>query len=134
MTELLNVSDVVKMLQVPEGTIYRWIKQGDIPYIERSGIYIFNKSTLETWAASKHILLKNNQFNDTNNEKNLNSYNSTLIKAILAGNVFKNINCSSVENFFFNSLARFIVLINDSVAPNSPALINLCFGKICLMK
>ena len=100
MTELLNVSDVVKMLQVPEGTIYRWIKQGDIPYIERSGIYIFNKSTLETWAASKHILLKNNQFNDTNNEKNLNSYNSTLIKAILAGNVFKNINCSSVENFF----------------------------------
>ncbi len=100
MNKLLEVSDVVKMLRVPKGTIFRWIKQGDIPCIERNGIYIFNKSTLETWAASKNILLKKKQFNDTINEKNVNSYSSALIEAIFAGNVFKNINCSSVENFF----------------------------------
>ena len=64
MEKWLMVDDVVKMLQVPEGTIYRWIKQGDIPCIERRGEYIFNPSTIETWAASKHILLKSKPLYD----------------------------------------------------------------------
>ena len=58
------VSEVVKMLQVPEGTIFRWIKQGDIPYIEKKGEYFFNASTIITWADAKNILLNKNQFKE----------------------------------------------------------------------
>ena len=100
MKKWLMVADVIKMLQVPEGTIYRWIRQGDIPCIERSGEYIFNQSTLITWAASKHILLKNKPLYGYNTEKNLIPRSSTLIDAIQAGKVFKSIECSSVEKLF----------------------------------
>ena len=100
MTKWLMVDDVVKMLQVPEVTIYRWIRQGDIPCIERSGKYIFNKSTIETWASSKHILLKNNPLYESNKENNLISKNSALVNAIQVGKVFNNIDCNSLDKLF----------------------------------
>jgi len=100
MNKWLMVTDVVKMLQVPEGTIYRWIKQGDIPCIERRGEYIFNQSTLITWAASKHILLKIKPLHDHHKDKNFIPRSSTLIDAIQAGKVFNNIDCSSIEKLF----------------------------------
>ena len=100
MKKWLMVADVVKMLQVPEGTIYRWIRQGDIPCIERRGDYIFNQSTLITWAASKHILLKSKPLHEHHIDKNIKARSSTLVDAIQAGKVFKNIDCSSIEKLF----------------------------------
>ena len=100
MGKWLMIADVVKMLQVPEGTIYRWIKQGDIPCIERRGDYIFNQSTIVTWAASKNILLKSNPLYEKSIKKNLISRNSTLVDALENGKVFKNIDCSSIEKLF----------------------------------
>ena len=58
MAKWLTVSDVVRLLHVPEGTIYRWIRQGDIPCVVRKNKYYFNQSTLLTWAESKHIHLE----------------------------------------------------------------------------
>ena len=55
MAKWLLVSDVVQLLHVPEATIYRWIRQGDIPCVVRSGKYYFKQSTLLSWAESKHI-------------------------------------------------------------------------------
>ena len=46
MAKWLLVSDVVQLMQVPEATIYRWIRQGDIPCIVRSGKYYFKKARL----------------------------------------------------------------------------------------
>ena len=100
MEKWLMVADVVKMLQVPEGTIYRWIRQGDIPCIERRGEYIFNQSTIVSWAASKNILLKKKPLYEQNVEKYLNTESSSLVNAIQVGKIFYNIDCSSIEKLF----------------------------------
>ena len=59
MSKWLVVSDVVQLLHVPEATIYRWIRQGDIPCIIRRGKYYFNQSTLFPGLIQNIYTLKN---------------------------------------------------------------------------
>ena len=68
MSKWLTVIDVVQLLHVPEATIYRWIRQGDIPCIVRRGKHYFNHSTLVSWAESKHIRLAEHTIKKDNNE------------------------------------------------------------------
>jgi predicted DNA-binding transcriptional regulator AlpA len=65
MAKWLVVSDVVQLLHVPEATIYRWIRQGDIPCVVRRGKHYFNQSTLVTWAESKHIHLEKHSLRES---------------------------------------------------------------------
>jgi len=100
MAKWLIVSDVVRMLHVPEATVYRWIRQGDIPCIERRGKHFFNQSTLLTWADSKHIHLKESSLVEQKSESMGDPPYSILGNAIKAGNVFKNFPSKSVHNLF----------------------------------
>jgi len=100
MAKWLVVSDVVRMLHVPEATVYRWIKQGDIPCIERRGKHFFNQSTLLTWADSKHINLKDYSFTEQKIENKNNSPYTILENALKVGKVFKNLRSTSVNNLF----------------------------------
>ena len=72
MAKWLLVSDVVQLLRVPEATIYRWIRQGDIPCVVRSGKYYFNQSTLFSWAESKHIHIHKHLLESKRIKKKLN--------------------------------------------------------------
>jgi len=100
MAKWLVISDVVRMLHVPEATVYRWIKQGDIPCIQREGKHLFNQSTIKTWADSKHIYLKDSSFTENKTENKDNSSNNILVRALKAGQVFKNFSSNSVDNLF----------------------------------
>ena len=98
MSKWLIVSDVVQLLHVPEATIYRWIRQGDIPCIIRRGKYYFNQSTLVSWAESKHIHLEEHKRNSCNSKEQFSQ--SRMIDALKAGNIFHAVPSSSIESLF----------------------------------
>ena len=55
MAKWLTISDVQNLLHVPESTIQRWVRQGNLPCTERAGKYFFNRDTLLSWAEAKDI-------------------------------------------------------------------------------
>ena len=100
MAKWLLVSDVVQLLHVPEATIFRWIRQGDIPCVLRSGKYYFKQSTLFSWAESKHIHIHEHLFERQKNKKELKTPHFQLIEALKSGKVFHDIPSESMEILF----------------------------------
>jgi len=98
MSKWLIVSDVVQLLHVPEATIYRWIRQGDIPCIIRRGKYYFNQSTLVSWAESKNIHLEEHKRNSCKSKEQFSQ--ARMIDALKAGNIFHAVPSSSIESLF----------------------------------
>ena len=100
MAKWLIVSDVVQLLHVPEATIYRWIRQGDIPCVVRRGKHYFNHSTLVTWAESKHIHLENHSLRESKKKQKASATQSPLVEAFEVGNVFHAVPSGSLETLF----------------------------------
>ena len=100
MAKWLLVSDVVQLLHVPEATIYRWIRQGDIPCIVRRGKYYFKQSTLFSWAESKHIHIHEHLLDRQKNKKEVKPCKFQLIEALKTGNVFNDVPSASIEILF----------------------------------
>lgn len=51
----LSVKDAASILNVPEKTIYRWLKQGHLPAHSVNGQYRFNRAELLEWATARGI-------------------------------------------------------------------------------
>ena len=100
MAKWLLVSDVVQLLHVPEATIYRWIRQGDIPCIVRRGKYYFKQSTLFSWAESKHIHIHEHLLDRQKNKKEVKPSKFQLIEALKTGKVFHDVPSASIEILF----------------------------------
>ena len=100
MTKWLLVSDVVQLLHVPEATIYRWIRQGDIPCVVRSGKYYFKQSTLFSWAESKHIHIHEHLLESQKDKKEDRTSKFQLIEALKRGNVFHDVPSATIEILF----------------------------------
>jgi len=100
MAKWLLVSDVVQLLRVPEATIYRWIRQGDIPCAVRSGEYYFKRSTLFSWAESKHIHIHEHFLERQKNKKEVKPSKFQLIEALKTGKVFHDVPSASIEILF----------------------------------
>ena len=100
MAKWLLVSEVVQLLHVPEATIYRWIRQGDIPCIVRRGKYYFKQSTLFSWAESKHIHIQEHLLDRQKNKKEVKPSKFQLIEALKTGNVFHDVPSASIEILF----------------------------------
>ena len=81
----LSLDEVAKLLGMPEETIQRWIRQGNIPARESGGRYIFIKKDLEKWAHSHNIVF-NNQPQEPGFR--LTSNNISVFKALKAGGIF----------------------------------------------
>ena len=100
MAKWLLVSDVVQLLHVPEATIFRWIRQGDIPCVVRSGKYYFKQSTLFSWAESKHIHIHEHFLERQKNKKEVKPSKFQLIEALKTGKVFHDVPSASIEILF----------------------------------
>ena len=100
MAKWLLVSEVVQLLHVPEATIYRWIRQGDIPCVVRRGKYYFKQSTLFSWAESKHIHIQEHLLDRQKNKKEVKPSKFQLIEALKTGNVFHDVPSASIEILF----------------------------------
>ena len=116
MSKWLTVADVVQLLHVPEATIYRWVRQGDIPCIVRRRKHYFNQSTLVSWAESKHIHLE--EHTRRNRKKNVPVSHSRLTEALKAGNVYQAVPSDSLEELFQEVALRMDLpqLIKESLA------------------
>jgi PTS system nitrogen regulatory IIA component len=58
----LTVRDVTDLFDVPESTVYRWIKQQELPAHQVQGHYRFNRAELLEWAIAHQVNLRGDLF------------------------------------------------------------------------
>ena len=51
----INVKEAARLLAVSEKTIYRWIRQGEIPAYRINDLYRFSRAELLEWATAKRL-------------------------------------------------------------------------------
>ncbi len=51
----INVKEAARLLGVSEKTIYRWIRQGDLPAYRINDLYRFSRAELLEWATAKRV-------------------------------------------------------------------------------
>ncbi len=95
--EQLTIKEVSELLDLPEITIMRWIKQGKIPFQMREGRYVFDKKQLINWANLHNIPLKEER-------KKVEEKDISLYEAIKKGGVFFDLEGGSVEEVLRNAL------------------------------
>ncbi len=61
----IDVKEAARLLTVSEKTVYRWIKQGDLPAYKINEQYRFNRAELLEWATSRRINVSPDIFRDT---------------------------------------------------------------------
>ncbi len=87
----LKVADVVQLLRIPEPTLQRWIRLGEIPCTLRNGEYLFRKETLIAWAKSKHLYIEESA--------QIQRTETDLIRALRLGGVHTHLASASKEAF-----------------------------------
>ncbi len=118
MAKWLTVSDVQQLLHVPEATILRWIRQGDLPCLERRGKFYFNRATLLSWAEAKQIRVEKTGLKKSRRIKPDKKSGSNLIEALRNGGVHHP-DCTSTLEIFFRQAATMLPIpeeIKESVA------------------
>ena len=60
----IGIREVARLLNVPEDTIYRWIKEHNLPASYVGGQYRFNRTELLEWATASKITLTSDIFKD----------------------------------------------------------------------
>jgi PTS system nitrogen regulatory IIA component len=60
----IDVKEAARLLSVSEKTIYRWIKQGDLPTYRVNDLYRFNRAELLEWATSRRVAVSPDIFDD----------------------------------------------------------------------
>jgi PTS system nitrogen regulatory IIA component len=61
----LKVRDVAELLNVSEKTIYRWVKEGNLPAYRVSEQLRFNRVEILEWATSRKIAVPSSAFTDS---------------------------------------------------------------------
>ncbi len=90
---VFEVKDVARMLDLPEATIVRWIRQGKIPAKMENGRYIFQEKQLRAWAQTHNITLHEDKARgQENNEDDI-----TLSEAMERGGVLYDLEGNSAE-------------------------------------
>lgn len=51
----LSLRDVARLLDVPDQTVSRWVRQGELPALRIRGQYLVNKVELQEWAAARNL-------------------------------------------------------------------------------
>jgi PTS system nitrogen regulatory IIA component len=74
----LSITDACRLLNVPERTLYRWIRNGSLPACKIGDDYRFNKVELIEWAAREHVSISPEIFQGPGNAEELPSVASAL--------------------------------------------------------
>ncbi len=98
----LSIKEVARMMNLPEITIIRWIKQGKIPFYLKDGRYVFNEKQLVSWAKMHNISLR--QRGPTDKDDKDKEQKITLYKAINKGGVFFDVGGENVKEVLRESI------------------------------
>jgi len=79
----ISVKEAARLLAVSEKTIYRWIRQGDIPAYRINDLYRFSRAELLEWATAKRISVSPEIFSESGSAGPLPG----LAEAISAGGI-----------------------------------------------
>jgi PTS system nitrogen regulatory IIA component len=60
----IDVKEAARLLSVSEKTIYRWIRQGDLPAYRIGDLYRFNRTELLEWATARRVGVSPEIFED----------------------------------------------------------------------
>jgi len=77
----LTVRDAAQFLSVTEDTVYRWVRDGEIPFVQLSEQYRFNRGDLLEWATARGIPVSMDAFQEGSQDA------VTLAAALNAGGV-----------------------------------------------
>jgi PTS system nitrogen regulatory IIA component len=91
----LTVREAAKMLNVPEDTVYRWIREKDIPVHRVGDNYRFHRSELLEWATARGVRVSPSEFHHADDHE---AATSTLADAIAAGGVHHDVAGSDRES------------------------------------
>jgi len=106
----LSLNEVAKLLNMPEATIQRWVRKGNIPAIEIGGQYVFIKKDLEKWARLHNIVLNIHPEKDA---QKLSPIKISVSEAMERGGIFFNLKGEDV-----NSVLKSVV----NLAPLPPEI------------
>lgn len=90
----LTVREVGKLLDMPESTVLRWIKQRGLPTQQVSGQYRFNRVDLLEWATANRIKVSVDVIRHNESEE---EPAPCLVKALEAGGIFYQVKDTSKE-------------------------------------
>jgi PTS system nitrogen regulatory IIA component len=94
----LTVREAARMLNVPEETVYRWIREKEIPVHRIGDQYRFHRSELLEWATTRGVRISSAQFQHSDDEDRPPS----LADAISVGGVHSNVGGDDRESVLHN--------------------------------
>jgi PTS system nitrogen regulatory IIA component len=84
----LTIEEVSSLLNLPLGTVQRWIRQGKIPVYSFEGEYVFLEKDLRKWAKSRHIVLSSKSTGTAHQNAN---QKCRLVAALQRGGVLRGV-------------------------------------------
>ena len=102
----LTINEVAQCLDVPLGTVERWIRQGRIPVNKSGGECVFQKPILEVWARKHNLsfMLPDKKIKKDLEDKPLNLFNAMAFGSVyygIEGNSVSEVLESAVKNIAF---------------------------------
>ena len=100
----LTVKDIVKLLNVSERTVYRWIKSGNIPTYKMNEQYRFNRVEILEWATARKMHVSPTIFTEPEV-----TISPTLTNAIKAGGIYYRV-CGGDKESVLDSIVKLLRL------------------------
>jgi PTS system nitrogen regulatory IIA component len=101
----LTVRDAAGIFGVPEGRIYRWIQEDDLPAREVNGRHYFNRTELLEWATVRRVRFSPDLFRKQA-ESNAAATGEGLIEALRLGGIISGLGGSDKRGVIRELVAR----------------------------
>lgn len=95
----LKIKDIVKLLQVEEKTVYKWIKDKKIPAYKIHNQYRFNKGEINDWILRNKIRVSSKVIELHTSNKHI-----SLLKLLKNGGIFYNVGGENVLDVIKNAV------------------------------
>jgi len=90
----LKVPEIARILDLPEATILRWVRQGRIPVLSSTPEPVFSREEITRWATELHMPV----FPLEGQGNNRGTKSPSLADALRRGGVHRDVNATSVED------------------------------------
>jgi nitrogen PTS system EIIA component len=110
----LGIEQIAWALDLPQGKIERWIRQGRIPLVQRDHVCTFDQQALKRWAAQHNLEFRPERNRPT---ECVHSENPTLGAALRRGGIHYNIEGNRAADVFQAAVER-INCISETDKPH----------------
>lgn len=95
----LKLKEVAELLKVSEKTIYRWIKDGSIPFYRINHQYRFRTDDINQWAINKKYELTDLEFDEGHSEP------VCILKSLSNGGIYYHLSGKNMQEALTNAVA-----------------------------